>query len=233
MKKVNPTVPRPMLLSVLMDEPKFLISISNPYKQTVYLESLYLNILNELVVYRCSGSFFLDNLAQGKVLTSAHCVYNVEMNEELVPRGYILGMAVYKGMKDGVHDEVSYAKSVKIPSEYVNGGQIVNDLGVVTMSDDLSIGAGALYLENASSQTVKIGGYPADKPNYNQYIMSGSANLGNGVLDYTIDTYGGQSGAPILNNANNVIGVHSSGSKDNQKNYGTALNPLKILFLKQ
>src|SRR5690625_6178841 len=96
MKKVNPTVPRPMLLSVLMDEPKFLISISNPYKQTVYLESLYLNILNELVVYRCSGSFFLDNLAQGKVLTSAHCVYNVEMNEELVPRGYILGMAVYK-----------------------------------------------------------------------------------------------------------------------------------------
>src|SRR5690625_8017952 len=107
------------------------------------------------------------------------------MNEELVPRGYILGMAVYKGMKDGVHDEVSYAKSVKIPSEYVNGGQIVNDLGVVTMSDNLSFGAGALYLENASSHTVIIGGYTAYKPHYNKYIICESAYMGYVTLDYT------------------------------------------------
>lgn len=53
---------------------------------------------------------------------------------------------------------------------------------------------------------MKIGGYPADKPIYNQYIMSGSANLSNGVLSYTIDTFGGQSGAPVLdNNTNRVL----------------------------
>lgn len=204
-----------------------------PYKQTVYLESIYLNTFNELVVYRCSGSFFKDNLAQGKVLTSAHCIYTREMDENFV-QGYVLGMAIYRGMKDGVYDDVSYASSVKIPSEYINTGQIATDIGAVTMQDDLSIGLGTLDLENASSRTVKIGGYPADKPNYNQYIMSGSANLSNGVLSYTIDTYGGQSGAPVLdNNTNKVIGVHSAGSTINQKNYGTALDPLKILFLKQ
>lgn len=81
---------------------------------------------------------------------------------------------------------------------------------------------------------MKIGGYPADKPIYNQYIMSGSANLSNGVLSYTIDTFGGQSGAPVLdNNTNKVIGIHSAGSKTNQKNYGATLDLLIILFVKR
>lgn len=64
--------------------------------------------------------------------------------------------------------------------------------------------------------------------------MSGSANLSNGVLSYTIDTFGGQSGTPVLDNkTNKVIGVHSAGSKTNQKNYGAALDPLIILFVKR
>ncbi|HEX6594494.1 MAG TPA: hypothetical protein VF095_07880 [Bacillota bacterium] len=130
-------------------------------------------------------------------------------------------------------NEEQYLEKWKIPSEYVNSGQIATDFGVVTMQEDLSVGAGTLDLENASSRTVKVGGYPADKPNYNQYIMSGSASLSNGVLSYTIDTYGGQSGAPVLdNNTNKVIGAHSSGSTVNQKNYGTALDPIKIIFIK-
>lgn len=208
-----------------------------PYEQTVYLESLYINIFSEVVVYRCSGSFFRDNLAQGKVLTAAHCIHKNEMDDNFV-QGYVAGMAVYKGMKNGEYDDVSYASSVKIPTEYVNDGGIINDIGVVTMQDNLSAGAGTLDLENASSRTVRIGGYPAEvrdvRPIYDQYQMSGSATLSSGILSYTIDTSGGQSGTPILdNNTNKVIGVHSAGSKVNQRNYAAALNPIKILFIKQ
>lgn len=137
-----------------------------PYKQTLYLESIYINTFNDLVVYRCSESFFKDNYGQGKVLTAAHCIYTRDMDENFV-QGHAAGMAIYRGMKDGVYDDVSYASFVKIPYEYVDSGYIATDIGTITMQDDLSIGLGTLDLENASSRTVKIGGYPADKPNYN------------------------------------------------------------------
>lgn len=48
-----------------------------------------------------------------------------------------------------------------------------------------------------------------------------------------IDTYGGQSDAPILDNTNKVIEVHSSGSEPAQRYYGTALDPIKITFWRQ
>lgn len=37
----------------------------------------------------------------------------------------------------------------------------------------------------------------------------------------------------LLDNANKDIGVHSAGSQVNQRNYGTALDPLKIFLKKQ
>lgn len=110
-----------------------------PYKQTLYLESIYINTFNDLVVYRCSGSFFKDNYGQGKVLTAAHCIYTRDMDENFV-QGYAAGMAIFRGMKDGVYDDVSYASSVKIPYEYVDSGYIATDIGTITIQDDLSIG---------------------------------------------------------------------------------------------
>lgn len=90
-----------------------------------------------------------------------------------------------------------------------------------------------LDLEVATNRNVKIGGYPADL-GQRQYIMSGPATLeSNGRLHYTIDTFGGQSGAPILDNVNNrIIGVHSAGYRDLDLNLGAALDSIKILFIK-
>lgn len=213
-----------------------------PHQQTVYLESIYFNTNNELKVFRCSGAFFENNLRRAKVLTAAHCMhkgnheYNPDNPNEDYVRGYALGIAIFKGMRNGIYDDYTSATAIKIPSEYVNSRGIASDIGVITMQDNLSAGAGTLDLESAASRTVRVGGYPKKAGSadnlLDQYQMTGRASLNNGMLTYTIDTSGGQSGTPVLDvNTHKIIGVHSSGSPS--KNYAAALNSINILFIKQ
>jgi len=214
-----------------------------PHQQTVYLESIYFNAYNELKVFRCSGSFFQDNLGRAKVLTAAHCMhkgnhpYDPDDEDEDYVRGYALGIAIFKGMRDGgTYDDYTSATAIKIPSEFVNVRGAAYDIGVITMQDNLSEGVGTLDLENATSRTVRIGGYPYEvrgvKGLLDQYQMTGIASLSGGTLTYTIDTTGGQSGTPVLNvNTHKVIGVHSRGNPT--INTAAALNSVNILFIKQ
>ena len=74
------------------------------------------------------------------------------------------------------------------------------------------------YASNSGSigTNVTISGYPGDKNPYtndrNQWKMRGKLTLvTSNRLWYLIDTYVGQSGAPIYNDNRTVIGIHSSG----------------------
>ncbi|EZH65325.1 hypothetical protein DH09_16960 [Bacillaceae bacterium JMAK1] len=69
------------------------------------------------------------------------------------------------------------------------------------------------------SATYKLYGYPSDKLIDTGLIslwgMTGSLrNQESHTVTYTIDTYGGQSGAAILNNSNQVVGVHTLGFRN-------------------
>ena len=171
------------------------------------------------------------NLGGSRVLTAAHCLY--KLDDEKLIEGHPVGVSVFTGYNNGNYDEVSSATSIKLPAEYINTLANQYDFGVIDLADDLSSSIGVLDLEVATNRNVKIGGYPADL-GQRQYIMSGPATLeSNGRLHYTIDTFGGQSGAPILDNVNNrIIGVHSAGYRDLDLNLGAALDSIKILFIK-
>ena len=62
--------------------------------------------------------------------------------------------------------------------------------------------------------------------------MSGTViPLGDYRFFYTIDSSGGQSGAPILNENNEVIGIHTSGS--DLMNSGVRITPQVSYYLNE
>lgn len=73
------------------------------------------------------------------------------------------------------------------------------------------------------SEYVNITGFPSD---WGLKLMQGYDKVmsaDNQFLKYYVDTYGGQSGAPIVYN-NYVIGVHTDGPKKWRVNGGVTLN---------
>lgn len=73
------------------------------------------------------------------------------------------------------------------------------------------------------SEYVNITGFPSD---WGHKLMQGYDKVmsaDNQFLKYYVDTYGGQSGAPIVYN-NYVIGVHTDGPQKWQVNGGVTLN---------
>lgn len=93
-------------------------------------------------------------------------------------------------------------------------------------------------VDNTSSPiNARISGYPAyvgssSISTTKQYEATGTVNiLNNYKFYYTIDSSGGQSGAPILNENNEVIGIHTSGSTN--YNYGVRITPQVSYYLNE
>jgi glutamyl endopeptidase len=72
--------------------------------------------------------------------------------------------------------------------------------------------------DELAALTINISGYPGDKPTGTQWWMSGPVNtVSDRTFVYTIDTAGGQSGAPVWivdeNNGRYGVGVHTNGAQ--------------------
>lgn len=177
---------------------------ANPYRKVVRLYMQYPD-----GVYVGSGTMIAPNL----VLTAAHNVYNIDTDK------WASKVSVVPAQNGGSRPYGTYtASNYYVLRDYksISGrNQFQQDVAVVRLSRNVSSSVGYLPISTGGhvGQRVQVTGYPSysrSKSNY-MYTMFGNIGQRDGnVFYYTIDTEGGQSGGPVLNSKNQIVGVHVS-----------------------
>ncbi len=156
------------------------------------------------------------------MLTNAHCVYNPEY-------GTVKSITAYFGAKGYTYSSSISASDWSYCSSYPSDDSASNDWAHIELGSSPGRGYFSLSASVTSSTTLTLCGYLGDRAIYDMdatinnrlwymYKMSGVAE---GVYSkclyyYKIDTNRGQSGSPIYNSANQVVGIDSkSGKKHN------------------
>lgn len=153
------------------------------------------------------GTAFMVNKKQA--LTAGHCVYSSDHG------GMAKSITVIPGRTG---DEKPYG-SYAVKSMYIGGkeGNTNADWGILTLGTDLGLTTGyygtRLSVGNLAGITTRITGYPSDK-GYSLWTQRGKIiEDSNFRLKYKVDTYKGQSGSPIYQEAEyRAVGIHTTGS---------------------
>ncbi len=172
------------------------------------------------------------------VLTAGHCVYDSSLG------GYATRIEVIPGLKGSVAPYgKAISKKIRTFSGWTNQESSNWDMALLTLDKPLGNTTGFLAYANYTTAQLKnavvtITGYPADKDG-GEWPWSGSGPLTQvyaDQLNYTIDTYGGQSGSGIwryLSLKHIVVGVHTYGVNGSPAyNGGTRLSTSKFNSVK-
>jgi V8-like Glu-specific endopeptidase len=186
---------------------------------------------------QCSG-FFIGPMV---VATAAHCIYD-EVD------GWATAVAVIPARDGGTQPfGFDWAAGVAAPSGWVSSGAPEYDYAALAMPDS-TLGDLAGQFEYAAPgdvflPAVNIAGYPGDK--YDVCTVDGGCTMwaGDGFalasgdfVHHVVDTYGGQSGAPIWvydGVDRTVIGIHTQGMGGSclpDSNCGTRIDQAMIDF---
>ncbi|AGL47882.1 trypsin-like peptidase domain-containing protein [Streptococcus suis] len=159
------------------------------------------------------------------VLTAAHCVYN-SRNKEYYQNVKVVPSATWNGETFTAPLGYSVAQETEVLSGYLTGDS-TQDIGVIKLQSSLGNQTG--YLEIAVQQAnvgqyIKTIGYPGDR--LGMYLSEGKIISSSGsTITYNLDTSGGQSGSPILNEANQIIAIHYAGNQTEQYNIARLITP--------
>lgn len=186
----------------------------------------------------CTGTVIRKDL----VLTNAHCVENQS-------HGSIVNAVAYPGVHNNHYSYGSWEMEESfVPRGWMEDFSTDFDYAVIKVNPkgDLHIGevtgtAGMRDQSNLDSETISVYGYPGDliaeHQEVSQWGMSGSVyDWNENMIYYQVDTAGGQSGAPILNEQNQLIGLHRGGWSDTETgeplyNGGPKANRALITFV--
>lgn len=159
------------------------------------------------------------------VITAGHVVYMPSQG------GWVSAVEVYPGRSAELQPPAATAAELHSVQGWVQEHVSAYDYGALTLSQPLQEGYGyfgfaACNDATLSSALINIAGYPTDKP---MGTMWGNtrrlSSVGTDVLLYTIDTFGGMSGAPLVHwDAGDfiVVGIHNYG--DVAGNLATRIN---------
>lgn len=178
-------------------------------------------------------------LSRDVVVTAAHCVYSGGwVTSYTATPGKNGASAPYGSCSGGIND-------VWTTYDWISTGSPDHDYGLIKLTCDIGYTVGWFgwwyqTAETLTGQYFYVEGYPADKPYGTMWwdsdpITSQSATR----MWYQIDTFNGQSGAPLYH-YNSVTpglcggwcvgGIHTNGAVNNQ-NSGTRFNPTVMSFI--
>ncbi|HEL8800278.1 TPA: trypsin-like serine protease, partial [Listeria monocytogenes] len=162
---------------------------------------------NKMVWYVGTGTIIGSN----KVLTAGHNLYDKST------RSWANGVIFQPKMNNWVSPTYVTSSKLHVPVNWSSKGDSNYDIGVVTLSKSVSSYGSLKYRVPTANTTLfsTISGYPGQSPKAgSQWYGNGNALITNQKISYSIDTTGGQSGSPIINNGS-IIGVHTLGSSAN------------------
>lgn len=183
----------------------------SPYKAIGYL-SVTKNGSN----HRGTCACFASNAA----LTAAHVVW--DSANSVAATNYSISF----GRNGNVYPYNTITEQpveIIIPEEYKNTGSTQYDYAILLYDDNTTIsyykfGFGKTL---TTSTHITVTGYPKDTSgatggssnSYQQWTDNGYVtSLGTSTISYTIDTTGGQSGAPVYKDNNVIVAVHHGGN---------------------
>ncbi|PNZ84461.1 serine peptidase, S1 family [Staphylococcus microti] len=194
--------------------------LADPYKKIVLLKMHFKNGF-------FSGTGAMIN--KNTVLTAAHNVY------DFASKSFADQITVLAGVAPGKLPLGTASVIQKfVPKEWINSGSSEHDFAVLKLDNDLGNKTGFFTFSSDVSinQPIQIAGYPGDKESNTQYSGKGKLiRVTDHNLYYDVDTYNGESGSPILNDKNLIIGVHTAGPGG--YNFGTRINTAKLALIKQ
>lgn len=194
--------------------------------QRVELSSLSQSMFNgvgHLGTY-CTASV----IGQNHILTAAHCVYHFK-NQEWVDSLYFKLQQTHSELPFGVFDweEVFTFKQYSLTQDKNF------DIALIKLRKSIPnfVKAYTLKSNQTPNEKIVIGGYPGDKEdNTFWYSNCNILDVTHNRFSYECDTSSGMSGAPVLNNENQIIGIHTLGEES--CNSAVSLNTQKIEAIK-
>ena len=179
-----------------------------PYNSVVRLEMKY-----DDEIYYGTGVMIAPNL----VLTVAHNVFDQES------RNWAETVTVTPAQNGTKNPYGSYTSTTYyIFRRYKTEGDVTPssyDMAVLKLASNVDSSVGYLPVSTSLSKgaRIQIPGYPAetdDKKGYMYTSYSTVLSVTSNTLAHNVDTERGNSGSPILNSSNQVVGVHSAGLYD-------------------
>lgn len=155
------------------------------------------------------GSGYLTH--GNKVVTAGHCVYDHDEG------GWMESIIIVPGKNGPSEPYGRYtAGNIAAVRGWTEERSERYDMGVIKLSSNVSH-SGRIQMELANSDRATVCGYPGDRDQgVLQYQMEDILSHAGGRFSYTIDTFGGQSGGPLLKNATSAIGIHNYGGCPNR-----------------
>lgn len=147
---------------------------------------------------------------RNKLYTAGHCVYDSNYG------GWMDSIEVVPAQAGRKKPYGSYAAiEMMATKDWINKRSKRFDMGAIKLARQVSHSR-VLIPTLADANEANVCGYPGDRDRgLFQFSMRDAIRKHGGRFFYQIDTFGGQSGAPLLQRSSQAIGIHNYGGCDN------------------
>ncbi|MGO1795095.1 trypsin-like serine peptidase [Lactococcus cremoris] len=198
--------------NIYLPDQRKLISNANqfPYNTIVDIQGIF---PNTKVGWIAQGTGVI--IAPNVILTAGHVIYDKGQG------GYLSKVQIYQANTNGTKGATSIAsvtglipngdwvsKDNASPNNYPLGA---DDLGLIVINNNKGLNTGWMGMTSNLSlnQAISLAGFPVDHRDQ-MWGMSGNVSqISNPLFSYSnISMYPGQSGSPVFNTGNNIVGIN-------------------------